>query len=669
MSYVADKFILTYDSPVVCIGTLSVFTFQNTGANTAVIQVSNDGVDYTDLLSLDSGAEKTVYNAYTYLKLASETTVFVSRGNVVGNGSVTLDSDNDVTTQQIQGLNERITTLESKPVLTETKVSELINTAVGNIPIGLPEQEVRNLITGATSNLVSRSHFEDVLADYLVTEQIETKINSAVATKADTDTVTIIQSDLTNLSNKTNFIMSNLDNDSLVADYYMGNADAWLYHYLDRDIWNITKHLKTTETGKVSNKVFRKDTTHNANCWVYNNIGVPNTRAYRISAWVRRSTDSTGGMHFNYRWTSPTQSIDSITLAQYSNLGNLVNQIPADEQWRKVSVICNVVNNANISNIFFGFAIGHTGSVGWWELQGFKVEPVLNSTDIDNTIATSLALQRATLTADTRNTNELPNWYWTNHRYLIKSEFKTSTVIGLTGFPQFTNLETRVYCENNTGGALIQIAYHPTEPLKTAYRHSVGVGTSATWSSWVQPHLKQFTDAEVKFLKDLYLKSVDTDRDGLSDYDEINVHRTSPTNPDTDVDEWSDGEEIQKGTDPNATNPRPNALFLNNTINNTLSKSGDNVTITMKLDINNKPIEPINVILEDSNTQTIRTERRIENLTYSGDKQASITFSPKQWLNEDVPNHGLSGSQYIRIYVNGVISGHHLMGASEVFNF
>lgn len=266
MSYVADKFILSYNIPVVCVGNLSLFTFQNTGANTAVIQVSNDGVDYTDLLSLDSGAEKTVYNAYTYLKLASETTVFVSRGNVIGNGSVTLDSDNDVTTQQIQGLNERITTLESKPVLTETKVSELINTAVGNlavplssndvqgmintsignIPIGLPEEEVRNLITGATSNLVSHSHFEDVLANYLVTEQIETKINSAVASKADTATVTNIQNEnmeaITSLQNSLNTISNSLLTEKRVIELINQNKQFkddqanWLKNFILKNV-------------------------------------------------------------------------------------------------------------------------------------------------------------------------------------------------------------------------------------------------------------------------------------------------------------------------------------------------------------------------------------------------------------------------------------------------
>lgn len=42
----------------------------------------------------------------------------------------------------------------------------------------------------------------------------------------------------------------------------------------------------------------------------------------------------------------------------------------------------------------------------------------------------------------------------------------------------------------------------------------------------------------------------DTDRDGLSDYDEINTYLTDPTNPDSDGDGYLDGVEIDIATDP-----------------------------------------------------------------------------------------------------------------------
>ena len=45
--------------------------------------------------------------------------------------------------------------------------------------------------------------------------------------------------------------------------------------------------------------------------------------------------------------------------------------------------------------------------------------------------------------------------------------------------------------------------------------------------------------------------SVDSDNDGLTDYEEINKYHTNPLRPDTDKDGLSDSEEIKLGLDPN----------------------------------------------------------------------------------------------------------------------
>ena len=50
---------------------------------------------------------------------------------------------------------------------------------------------------------------------------------------------------------------------------------------------------------------------------------------------------------------------------------------------------------------------------------------------------------------------------------------------------------------------------------------------------------------------DLALKNKDTDSDGLSDYDELNIYKTSPYLDDSDSDGVKDGEDIAKGTAPN----------------------------------------------------------------------------------------------------------------------
>lgn len=46
------------------------------------------------------------------------------------------------------------------------------------------------------------------------------------------------------------------------------------------------------------------------------------------------------------------------------------------------------------------------------------------------------------------------------------------------------------------------------------------------------------------------LKNMDSDNDGLSDYEEINVYDTDPENEDTDGDGYLDGEEVEAGYDP-----------------------------------------------------------------------------------------------------------------------
>lgn len=45
-------------------------------------------------------------------------------------------------------------------------------------------------------------------------------------------------------------------------------------------------------------------------------------------------------------------------------------------------------------------------------------------------------------------------------------------------------------------------------------------------------------------------KSLDTDKDGLNDYEEVNVYETSPYLADTDSDGYSDKTEIERGHDP-----------------------------------------------------------------------------------------------------------------------
>lgn len=57
-------------------------------------------------------------------------------------------------------------------------------------------------------------------------------------------------------------------------------------------------------------------------------------------------------------------------------------------------------------------------------------------------------------------------------------------------------------------------------------------------------------ETEVLDFNDPALRIKDTDSDGLTDWDELNVYKTSPYIPDTDSDGINDGEEIKLGNNP-----------------------------------------------------------------------------------------------------------------------
>ena len=58
------------------------------------------------------------------------------------------------------------------------------------------------------------------------------------------------------------------------------------------------------------------------------------------------------------------------------------------------------------------------------------------------------------------------------------------------------------------------------------------------------------SSAEQEMLEILEQKQSDTDGDSLSDYDELNLHNTSPYLEDTDGDGYTDPAELASGTDP-----------------------------------------------------------------------------------------------------------------------
>jgi len=76
------------------------------------------------------------------------------------------------------------------------------------------------------------------------------------------------------------------------------------------------------------------------------------------------------------------------------------------------------------------------------------------------------------------------------------------------------------------------------------------------------------------------LKTKDTDKDGLTDWDELNVYETSPYLEDSDSDGVSDREEIETGADPNCPAGRDCSALAN------ISSESSEEASSTELDLN-----------------------------------------------------------------------------------
>ena len=133
---------------------------------------------------------------------------------------------------------------------------------------------------------------------------------------------------------------------------------------------------------------------------------------------------------------------------------------------------------------------------------------------------------------------------------------------------------------------------------------AVGLGMmqmrSTIYSPFVRSNSTQVNAAEQAqgiFDESVRMQRIDTDQDGLNDFEELNFYQTSPYLPDTDSDGLSDKKELDEGMDPLCPEGRDCGLGSGNTFE--ITEDEDKGVTNPLLD---QALDDTGAILGDTNT-------------------------------------------------------------------
>jgi len=98
------------------------------------------------------------------------------------------------------------------------------------------------------------------------------------------------------------------------------------------------------------------------------------------------------------------------------------------------------------------------------------------------------------------------------------------------------------------------------------------------WNNVIASSEQKSASPSTALQKIIELKNKDTDHDGLSDYDEINIYHTNPYLKDTDGDGIPDGQEVKDGTNPNCPQGQNCGSFKTSPLNRKASTTKQEVS-------------------------------------------------------------------------------------------